>query len=190
MKEINGVQVWNTVEDLTGKKFGKLTAKYITGKNKDRSTVWFCECECGGNKEVPSTRLKRLITTSCGCLWKPRPGLRKYVGELSGQYWSSVRSSAKLRGLEFSITKEYAWELFLKQNKKCIYTGEVLSLERPDYAREKQTASLDRIDSNKGYIKGNIQWVHKDVQRMKNAFSHDRFLEVAKLIYFNHFRDK
>ncbi len=29
------------------------------------------------------------------------------------------------------------------------------------------TASLDRIDSSKGYVKGNVQWVHKTINGMK-----------------------
>lgn len=31
-----------------------------------------------------------------------------------------------------------------------------------------QTASLDRIDSSKGYIEGNIQWIHKELNWLKN----------------------
>ena len=48
-----------------------------------------------------------------------------------------------------------------------------------------QTASLDRIDPTKGYIEGNIQWVHKDVNRMKMDFTETRFLELVNLIANN-----
>ena len=41
------------------------------------------------------------------------------------------------------------------------------------------TASLDRIDSSKGYTKSNIQWVHKDINKMKSDFSMLRFLELC-----------
>lgn len=47
---------------------------------------------------------------------------------------------------------------------------------------EEQTASLDRIDSSKGYIPGNVQWVHKDVNKMKLALSEKRLLELCTLI--------
>ena len=45
------------------------------------------------------------------------------------------------------------------------------------------TASLDRIDSKKGYIEGNIQWVHKDINRMKWAFNEDYFIKLCNNIY-------
>lgn len=51
----------------------------------------------------------------------------------------------------------------------------------------KQTASLDRIDSTKGYIKDNIQWIHKDIQRLKLNFSQTKLIELCQLIIdYNH----
>lgn len=46
-------------------------------------------------------------------------------------------------------------------------------------------ASLDRIDSSQGYIKGNVQWVHKDINKMKFDLSQDRFLELCNIIVQN-----
>ena len=54
---------------------------------------------------------------------------------------------------------------------------------------EAKAASLDRIDSKKGYTEDNVQWVHKYVQRMKNAFSEKRFLEVVKIIHNNIYKE-
>jgi hypothetical protein len=44
------------------------------------------------------------------------------------------------------------------------------------------TASLDRIDSSLGYVRGNVQWLHKDVNWMKNTLDQDRFIELCKAI--------
>ena len=44
------------------------------------------------------------------------------------------------------------------------------------------TASLDRIDSKKGYIKGNLQWVHKDLNIMKNSYPNQYFIEMCKKV--------
>lgn len=54
--------------DLTNQKFGRLTAKYPTDKRISGCVVWHCECECGGVKDVPSVRLIKGATRSCGCL--------------------------------------------------------------------------------------------------------------------------
>ena len=40
---------------------------------------------------------------------------------------------------------------------------------------DSKTASLDRIDSSKGYTEDNIQWVHKDVNQMKMDLPEQRF---------------
>lgn len=58
------------MKDLTGQKFGKLTALYPTdsiGVNKG-SIVWYCSCECGNYCEVDSKSLRNKNTQSCGCL--------------------------------------------------------------------------------------------------------------------------
>ena len=48
-----------------------------------------------------------------------------------------------------------------------------------------RTASLDRIDSSKGYVPGNIQWVHKDVNWMKGSFTQEYFVNICKKISKN-----
>lgn len=57
--------------DVTGQKFGKLTAIYsLHNHHKKDVTHWLCVCECGNFKEVSTTLLRRGTTKSCGCLLK------------------------------------------------------------------------------------------------------------------------
>lgn len=51
--------------DLTGQKFGKLTAKNVTHIGKKRA--WHCVCECGNEIDVPTFQLTSGNNTSCGC---------------------------------------------------------------------------------------------------------------------------
>ena len=44
------------------------------------------------------------------------------------------------------------------------------------------TASLDRIDSNKGYVTDNIQWVHKDINYMKSDLDEQQFIHYCRLV--------
>lgn len=55
--------------DLTDQTFGRLTARYDTGK-RDRkgSVIWHCTCTCSGEIDVPQDRLVNQNTQSCGCL--------------------------------------------------------------------------------------------------------------------------
>lgn len=64
------------------------------------------------------------------------------------------------------ITIDDLEELWNKQNGICVYTGVQLRLFAANYSsstKEERNrlyyASLDRIDSTKGYIKGNIQFI-------------------------------
>lgn len=50
------------LQDLTGKRFGKLVALEYAGNGK-----WKCKCDCGNATIVFAENLKRRHTTSCGC---------------------------------------------------------------------------------------------------------------------------
>ena len=108
--------------------------------------------------------------------------LRTGYGEITGRFWSSIKNGAMRRNINFDITVKEAWDIFIKQNRKCAYTGKFLTFY-PKYKRgAEQTASLDRIDSSKGYTVDNVQWVHKITQRMKWHLGEEEFLEFCELI--------
>lgn len=48
--------------DLTGSKFGKLTALEYAGNQR-----WLCECDCGTVKKVLGAKLRTGKTVTCGC---------------------------------------------------------------------------------------------------------------------------
>lgn len=56
--------------DLTGQKFGKLTALYpiYSENNESKHTRWFCKCECGNQLSVDMGNLRSGKTQSCGCV--------------------------------------------------------------------------------------------------------------------------
>ena len=72
------------------------------------------------------------------------------------------------------------WDLFEKQGKKCNLTDLPIGLFVDDNTN--RTASLDRIDNTKGYIKGNVQWIHKDINYMKRILSQSQLIEYCRLI--------
>ena len=63
-------------------------------------------------------------------------------------------------------------ELKKKQNNKCIYTGQELNWKQNTINK----ASIDRIDSNKGYVKNNIQLVSHLINQAKSDLKHNEFL--------------
>lgn len=99
-------------------------------------------------------------------------------------YMRSVRQRFK----EYNITIDDLKNQWLVQNEMCVYSG--IRLQLASYTTTDinpiYRASLDRIDSNKGYIKGNIQFVSTSINYMKNKLSHDETIELCKLISKNY----
>lgn len=171
--------------DLTGKKVGKLTCIERAHKVGSHYT-WKCICDCGNICYPYQTHLLRDNTKSCGCLQRISGEKNRCwggFGEISGNIWSAIKRDRRQRGKrDFTITIEYAWGLFLNQNRKCALSGLELTF---DQNGQKKTASLDRIDSNLGYIEGNVQWVHKDINIMKNIYPQDYFINMCSMISNN-----
>ena len=73
-------------KDITGQRFGKLTALYPTGAHGRGGTlIWHCKCDCGGEVEAPLRQLTAGYLKSCGCLRKPpaKDILGRQFGELT-----------------------------------------------------------------------------------------------------------
>jgi hypothetical protein len=124
----------------------------------------------------------------------------KTVGDLSGSMVATIKQGAKRRNLEYNITSEFLWDLFLKQDKKCALSGLPLKLstynmitstgKSKHYNKSIVTASLDRKNSNIGYIESNVQWVHKIVNILKGAITDNDFIYFCKKIAkFNEEKD-
>ena len=102
--------------------------------------------------------------------------------DITSERWYSIVYGAKSRNFELDITIEDVWNLYIKQEKKCALTGWPVLYSKN---RNETTASLDRIDSTKGYTKDNIQVLHRLVNKLKLDCSQDVFLKMCKDIAQN-----
>lgn len=172
---------------LIGKTFGNLTVLRKSNIKCPYTGIFYdCVCSCDGNiTQATPSQLKSGGKKSCGCLnnliGKNNKGW-KGCGELSGSKWCAITSRRKI-GRECNISIEYAWELFLQQNRKCALSG--IKLQFGKSGKDDTTASLDRIDSSIGYIEGNVQWIHKDIQNMKWDKKEKYFIELCIAIANN-----
>ena len=159
---------------IIGEKFRDWTviSDQIYKKKTNRATYWKVKCKCGkeGIRNAAHLVNKRVsCCKSCAAL--------KLSFEQS--YLRRVKDRAKSSNFEFNINIEYLMSIF---NNKCSISGVPIKFGKHWKKLSDQTASLDRIDSSKGYIKGNVQWVHKDVNFMKGALTQERFIELCKKI--------
>ncbi len=178
----------NLNADHTGEKFGRFTIVRYHGHTDDPSgnshSLWVVKCECGHERIVRYYTLKRSHKKcgSCDKKYGPDHYAWQGYGEISKNLHRVIKTGAADRGLPFSITVEYLWELFLSQDRKCAYTGEVLYFNKTFKEQWDRTASLDRIDSEIGYVEGNLQWVHRDINKLKKNMPDDRFLELCACV--------
>ena len=54
--------------DLTGQRFGRLTAIKVSSRPRPGIVVWSCRCRCGKTIDVKAVRLKTHTRWHCGCI--------------------------------------------------------------------------------------------------------------------------
>jgi len=174
----------NTIRDnLINQKFGHLTVINLSGKTSRGQSIWKCQCDCGKYKDIRGYHLKGKKIRSCGCLKRETVNIKwNGFGDIARWVWNAVRIGAKSRNIEFNLTAEDMWNLALKQNKKCALTDTPLIFIRSPKYRKESNASLDRIDSSKGYTVDNIQWVIKDVNVAKQSMSQEKFINICRSV--------
>lgn len=90
---------------------------------------------------------------------------------------SRAKSRAKIRQLAFDLTLE---DIIIPE--KCPYLQQTLDPFGPaDFC-----PSIDRLDSTKGYIKGNVEIISFKANRMKNTATQDELLVFAQSILKRH----
>lgn len=90
--------------------------------------------------------------------------------------------------LGFDLDIEYCIELLNNQNHKCAISGVSMTTITGE-GQVNTNISIDRIDSSKGYVKGNIQFVCRIINIMKTNLSSSDFLEWCNIIVNNNKND-
>ena len=88
-----------------------------------------------------------------------------------------IKSRSKKINVEFNLTKEYLENIY-PTDGMCPLLNIALNWHSPP--RHASTPSLDRIDSSKGYIKGNVQWVSWRANQLKNNATPEELLMLAQ----------
>jgi hypothetical protein len=187
------MSVYNFI-DITGKTFGKWTVlqRDLTRKTKpnDQNVYWLCRCQCGTEKSVNGMTMKSGRSTQCRRCWE-----QGHKHNLNARVWGRILRNAKLREIPVDLGKVKEAKTFLydllhvKQNNCCALSGlpiRIADTIKGDMNRKETTASLDRIDSTKGYTRNNVQWVHKNVNKMKVDLDQSTFIKLCRAVALHH----
>jgi len=98
---------------------------------------------------------------------------------LMPNYFKRIVMGAKSRGCSVQITTSDIIVQLIRQNGICALSGRKISLLD-------NSASLDRINSDIGYTKDNIQWLYKPINTMKMSLPQADFLQLCREIATRH----
>ena len=101
---------------------------------------------------------------------------KEYYSSIPGKL-ASIKSRSRIKNLEFNVTLEYLESIY-PDDSLCPLLNIPLDWNAP--SKHPSTPSVDRIDSSKGYIKGNVQWVSWRANRLMSDATPDELLMVAQ----------
>lgn len=167
-----------------GLKINKLTIIRLHHKDKRWRRHYLCRCDCGNEKVIQGSLIISGNTKSCGCLLaesmkkKRLPNNRGVINQIILSY----KRHAKRRGLIWELNFD---DVFGIINKPCYYCGIYNSNKKiTKNCREGfQYNSIDRVDSNKGYVINNVVPCCERCNKAKMAMSKNDFLEWIQRVY-------
>ncbi len=165
------------MNDLTGKKFGKLTVQGQAGRfGRYRHIYWNCLCDCGSPlKAVDGGNLVSGNVKSCGCIRVLHPNRTTHGKSRTPEYFMFIgaRSRAREQNLPFNLVLE-----------DIVIPAVCPLLEIPLVVAKNchtdNSPSLDRICPEKGYVKGNIMVISFRANTIKSDATLSELKQLIK----------
>lgn len=161
----------NTLKDLSGQKFGKLTVikrnMTYTDENKitSKHPYWDCICDCGGQITTLGTSLSQGLVTSCGCI--------SSIGE------ENIRNLLMKSNIKFETQKTF---LDLRIDNAWFYRYDFYL---PDYNR------LIEFDGEQHYSYSNKGWNTEEkfkktqqADKIKNEYALSHNIDLIRIPYW------
>ena len=160
----------------TGSKHNRLNViAELEQRSKDRSVMYLCICDCGNKSVVSGSNLRSGHIKSCGCLSSEKASKRmKISARKHGMFgtkvygaWAAMKgrcenvndkSYKNYGGRGIKVSKDWS-SSFINFYK---YIGDPPSPKH----------SLDRIDNDGDYKKGNVRWATNALQARNKRTNH------------------
>lgn len=152
--------VENRLTGLSGKQFGLLRFDRASTKRGDNNRIYaIFSCQCGGEIELPVSRVTSGIRQHCGCQANRTPNLQhgmRYSGEYSS--WQAMKG----RCLDPDNKDFPRWG----GKGITIFPPWIESFEAffAHIGPRPPRTTVDRIDNLKGYFPGNVRWASSSEQ--------------------------
>lgn len=148
------------------KKFGRLTAQKLVGRNNQYNQIWEFLCDCGKRINALVVNVRRGKTTSCGCFGREQSSKRKLkhgmnrIGLRTRFYRIFMLMKQRCNNIKIPIYENYGgrgieclWKSFedFKRDMYDSYVAHVAIYGEDD-------TSIDRVDNFGNYCKINCKW--------------------------------
>lgn len=165
--------------NLTGQKFGRLTALYPVPDKAHRAR-WHCVCECGNEKDVLQQNLSNGHVRSCGCVHSDvnREKISRYNSSLGRE--SHLETKTRLYRIWIGIKSRCFTETSAGYKNYggrgiCVCDEWVHSYNAfSEWAMQNgydDSLTIDRIDPDGDYCPANCRWVTMSVQEFNKRRS-------------------
>lgn len=145
--------------DMHGRRFGRLTVKSRAVRKGLDNAHWLCTCDCGNETEVDGYKLRRGITSSCGCLTKELLTTHAKTNSVEYRTWANIKARCYNRknthysnygGRGISVCDHW-------RNSFQNFFADMGPRPSPLY-------SVDRINNDGNYEPGNCRWATRTEQ--------------------------
>jgi len=171
-RESNAKHICKSIIDGKKKCFKCKEIKPIEEFSKNRSTFdGYQKCckECFSNYESVKKGYIKKSNES-------KSDLKVYLRHKT----SYLERKCKIKNLHFDLTKEFLFDLYIKQKGKCFYTG--LDIKHNVGCHQFDSISVDRLNPNIGYTQDNIVLAAFAINSFKGMMSEEEFKKYLILI--------
>lgn len=175
--------------NLLGKRFNMWLVLSRAASNSNQDAYWLCRCDCGTERAVKGSFLRREMSTNCGCRRARTFGERLSLAPGEGavrQLFRTYKQMAKFKKREFALSLE---EFKLLTKGDCHYCGAAPSqtvTRKHNGGKTLGTTYLyngvDRVDSILGYTLSNCVSACGVHNKMKLTMSQADFLAACEAV--------
>jgi hypothetical protein len=158
--------------------------KLLNRINKKAGRIYECKCgECDNIIFVTKKDIEENNIKYCSKECKKKQNKSDYY-----HYLKQIEKRANKINKEFNLDENFIKELLeVKQKNRCNYSNIEIKLYDKNAKKSlNNSASLDRIDSQKGYTKDNVHWVCLGINYMKLNYSDEETHKLLRLIKENY----